>query len=360
MEKLYPLKFKAIYKEKIWGGKKLKYKFSRNIPSNKTGESWEITDNNSGISVVKNGKFAGKKINDLLKKYNKNILGSYHQNKKSFPLLIKFIDANQKLSVQVHPPDKFAKKHNKENGKTEMWYILAAEPGSKLVYGIDTKTSTEKLKKATEKGKLTPYLKEIEVKTGDFFFIPGGTVHAIEEGILLAEIQQNSDTTYRLYDWDRKDHNGKSRPLHIDKAFKVINSLQNKNINPEKWENISYENNNYKLKLLTASPYFTFEHITLKNKFTFNPASKRFYIIINLKNTINLSTDQKKYKLKPGETMLIPAALNRITIKGKGEFLRTYIHKDFKEIKSYIQKLNFSEDEIYKVPGINLFDKVNS
>ncbi|MGM0437609.1 MAG: type I phosphomannose isomerase catalytic subunit, partial [Bacillota bacterium] len=325
MPKLYPLKFETIYKEKIWGGKKLKEKFSKEIPSPKTGESWEITDNKSGVSIVKNGKLSGKTLNQLIKMYGKNLLGNNVPIRENFPLLIKFIDANRKLSVQVHPFDNFAKKLNEKNGKTEMWYVLAAEKNAKLVYGLDSEINTEKLKKATQNGKLKPYLREVKVKAGDFFFIPGGTVHAIEEGILLAEIQQNSDTTYRLYDWDRTDEDGNSRPLHIKKAFDVINSVSQKNKNPKNEKDIFYENNNYKQKFLTVSPYFAVEHISLKNNFNFKPAHKKFHIIINLRGDLSLKADNKNYKLQPGETILIPASLKSVKIEGDGEFLRTYI-----------------------------------
>ena len=356
MTKLYPLKFETIYKEKIWGGKKLKEKFSKEIPSPKTGESWEITDNQSGVSRVKNGKLRGETLNELIKKYGKNLLGNSIPKKENFPLLIKFIDANKKLSVQVHPTDDFAKKSNQKNGKTEMWYVLAAEDNAKLVYGLDSDVSTEKLKDATREGKLKPYLKEVEVKAGDFFFIPGGTVHAIEEGILLAEIQQNSDTTYRLYDWDRTDEDGNSRPLHIKKAFDVINSVNQKNKNPKNEKDIFYENNNYKQKFLTVSPYFAVEHISLKNNFNFKPAHEKFYIIINLKGDLNLKADNKNYNLQPGETTLIPASLKNVKIEGDGEFLRTYIPENLKEMKKYLKNLDIPTENISQIAGINLFN----
>ena len=352
MQKLYPLKFEAIYKEKIWGGKKLKKEFLRKIPSSKTGESWEITDNESGVSIVKNGKLSGKTLNELIKTYGKKLLGSNLPETENFPLLIKFIDANKKLSVQVHPSDEFAKN---TNGKTEMWYVLAADNNSKLVYGLDTEVSNQKLKKATINGNLSPYLKEIEVNAGDFFFIPGGTVHAIEEGILLAEIQQNSDITYRLYDWDRTDEKGNSRPLHIEKAFEVINSSNQKNRNPKTSENIIYKNSNYKQKFLTISPYFTVEHISLKKNFSFNKDFERFYIIINLNKKLKLRANNKDYTLIPGETILLPASLNNIEIKGKGEFLKSYIPKNLNEMKDYFKKLGISPNKIYKIPGTNLF-----
>ncbi len=356
MKNFYPLKFKAIYKEKIWGGNKLRKEFSRNIPSNKTGESWEITDNESGVSIVKNGEFEGESINDLINKYKKEILGEELINKKSFPLLIKFIDANKKLSVQVHPTDQYAQEISEENGKNEMWYVLSAKKKAKLIYGIDKNKDNKKLKKATINGKLNPYLKEMEVKKGDYIFIPSGTVHAIKEGVLLAEIQQNSDTTYRLYDWDRKDENGNLRDLHVDKAFEVINSVKNKNYKLQLENDLIFYNKNYTLKILTASPSFLVENITLKKEFKFNTKAKRFYIIMNLEGQLSINYNHNSIKINKGETILIPAALNKISISGKGEFLRTFIPKNKNEVYSYLKKYNFNEKQINLIPGISMFN----
>jgi len=355
MQKLYPLKFEEIYKEKIWGGKKLKENFSKKIPSNKTGESWEITDNESGVSIVKNGFLAGKTLNELIKIYGTQLIGNFIPINEKFPLLIKFIDANKRLSVQVHPADNINKNLKQKSGKTEMWYILAAEENSKLVYGLNSEVNNKKLKKATKNGNLKSYLNEIEVSAGDFFFIPGGTIHAIKGGILLAEIQQNSDTTYRIFDWNRTDENGNSRPLHIKKAFKVIKSINQKMDNPKNNKDVIYENNNYKQKFLTISPYFAVERISLKKEFNFKPASKRFYIIINLEGNKKIKADNKNYNLHPGETILIPASLKNVKIEGKGEFLRTYIPENLEEMMNYLKKLKISSNKISQIPGINFF-----
>mgnify|MGYP000105396753 CR=1 FL=1 len=355
MNKLYPFKFKAIYKEKIWGGNKLKKKFRRNIPSSKTGESWEITDNESGISIVKNGKLSGRSINELIKIYGKKLLGNITTQKNNFPLLIKFIDASQKLSVQVHPSEKNAKKSNKKNAKTEMWYVLSAKNNAKIVYGLNSNIDNKKLKRVIKNGTLNSYLNEVEVQAGDSFFIPGGTIHAIKGGILLAEIQQNSDTTYRLYDWDRHDKKGNSRTLHINKAFKTINDAGKKTRNHKFKKNIIYKNNNYQQKFLTISPYFTVEHFSLKKYFNFKPNYQRFYVIINLSGNLKISADNKIYKFQPGETILIPASINNVKITGKGEFLRTYIPEDLQEMKLYLHKLGINTDKIYEIPGVDFF-----
>ncbi|MGM0409702.1 MAG: type I phosphomannose isomerase catalytic subunit [Bacillota bacterium] len=356
MEDFYPLKFQEIYKEKIWGGKKLKEEFSRIIPSNKTGESWEITDNKSGVSIVKNGKFAGENINNLINKHKKEILGKELVDKKSFPLLVKFIDAKKKLSVQVHPTDEYAQKNSEENGKTEMWYVLSAKKGAKLIYGIDKSTNNKKLKKATINGRLNPYLKEMKVKKGDYIFIPAGTVHAIKGGILLAEIQQNSDTTYRLYDWDRKNKNGNSRNLHIDKAFEVINSVKDLNYKLQLKKDLYFSNKNYKLKILTASPYFLVEYINLKKEFNFNTKGEKFHIIINLGNELTVNSNSDSVKIKKGETILIPAALNQVSISGEGKFLRTFVPKNKNEIYNYLRSYNFNTNDINLIPGISMFN----
>ena len=189
---LYPLKFKPIYKEKIWGGNKLKTYFNRKLPTNKIGESWEVSTHKNGPSVVSNGPLTGQKLSSLLEKDSEKILGF---KAKRFPLLFKFLDVNQKLSVQVHPDDEYARKIENEPGKTEMWYVLAAEPGAKLVYGLKKRTTKNDLRRAIKNNNLKKHINEVKVNSGDIFFIPSGTVHSIKEGLLLAEIQQNSDTT---------------------------------------------------------------------------------------------------------------------------------------------------------------------
>ena len=224
---LYPFKFKPIYKEKIWGGNNLKKYLNKDIDTEKkTGESWEVSDHLNDTSVIKNGILKDRTLNEVLKEYKHDLVGLKADQKylERFPLLIKFIDANDKLSVQVHPNDEYAKKNeNGEFGKTEMWYIVHAEKGSKLILGLRQGTTKKEFKESLETEKIEECLNYISVKTGDVVFIPAGRVHAITPGLVINEIQQNSDVTYRVYDWGRVGFDGKPRDLHIEKSLEVIN-----------------------------------------------------------------------------------------------------------------------------------------
>ncbi|MFW6029589.1 MAG: type I phosphomannose isomerase catalytic subunit, partial [Halanaerobiales bacterium] len=259
--KFYPLKFIPIYKEKIWGGKNIQTFFHRTLTKNNIGESWEVAAHKNGESKISNGRYQGSGLKSLFKKYPKELLGQNFEDTDSdrFPLLVKILDANDKLSVQVHPDNQYAKKIENELGKTEMWYILDAKENAKLVYGVKDDTDKNSFAKAINEGNLENYLNEIVVSKGDVIFIPAGTVHAIEEGILLAEIQQNSDTTYRVYDWNRTDKDGQSRQLHVDKALDVINFDQD--ISNAKAKILRKQLEGYTRSFLAACPYFITEKI---------------------------------------------------------------------------------------------------
>ena len=198
---MYPIKFENLYYERIWGGNGLE-KFRDNIPEGVIGESWDIACHKNGTGKVVNGKLKGKGFDEIIKEYGHNLLGNAIDIDKDFPLLIKLITAKDKLSVQVHPDDEYAEKVENDLGKTEAWYVIDAEEGASLIVGTKD-CDKEKFKKAIEDENLEPYLNKIEVKKGDFFYVQSGLVHAICEGILIAEIQQSSDTTYRVYDYNR-------------------------------------------------------------------------------------------------------------------------------------------------------------
>ena len=206
----YPLKLKPVFKEIIWGGSKLRTDFGKVCDLDKLAESWELTVRNDGMNVIENGEYAGMTLAEYL-----------GNDAEGFPLLIKLIDACDRLSIQVHPDDAYARENEGEYGKTEMWYIVDALPGAKLVYGLKD-YDKEKFAAAAEDGTLEKYLNFVEVHKGDVFFIPSGTVHAIGAGILIAEIQQSSNVTYRVYDYNRRGADGKLRPLHVKKALDVI------------------------------------------------------------------------------------------------------------------------------------------
>ncbi|MGM0125307.1 mannose-6-phosphate isomerase, class I [Enterococcus sp. AZ194] len=212
-----PLFLKPVFQEKIWGGSRLKTVFGFDIPNDKIGEDWAISAHPHGVSIVENGEFKGQKLNDLWDTH-KELFG--HPEGPVFPLLTKILDAEDELSVQVHPDDEYGLKHEGELGKTECWYIIDAEPGAEIIYGHHAKTR-EELAEMIHEGRWDDLLRRVPVKKGDFFYVPSGTIHAIGKGILILETQQSSDTTYRVYDYDRKDDQGNTRELHIQQSIDV-------------------------------------------------------------------------------------------------------------------------------------------
>jgi mannose-6-phosphate isomerase len=227
-----PIFFTPVFKERIWGGTQLRERFGYAIPSEQTGECWAFSAHPNGQSVVRDGVFQGKTLGDLWDTH-RELFGGISGD--TFPLLTKLLDANQDLSVQVHPNDEYAMHHeNGELGKTECWYIIDCKPDAKLVYGHRAKTK-EEARAWIENGKWSEFLNVIDIKPGDFFYVPSGTIHALKEGTLVLETQQNSDTTYRLYDYDRRDSEGNLRELHIEKSLDVMTvPHQNATVHPTK------------------------------------------------------------------------------------------------------------------------------
>lgn len=212
-----PMFLKPVFQEKIWGGSRLRSVFGFDIPNDKIGEDWAISAHPHGVSVVENGEYQGQKLDELWQNH-KELFGN--PTEPVFPLLIKILDAEDELSVQVHPDDAYGMKHEGELGKTECWYIIDAEPGAEIIYGHHAKTR-EELAEMIQGGRWDDLLKKVPVKKGDFFYVPSGTIHAIGKGIMILETQQSSDTTYRVYDYDRKDANGNTRELHIQQSIDV-------------------------------------------------------------------------------------------------------------------------------------------
>jgi len=326
MEKsLYPLKFKPIYKEMIWGGSKLRDDFGKTGAKDNTGESWEISGVADSISVVENGFLSGNALDELLEIYMGDLVGDvvYEKFGLEFPVLIKFIHSKDNLSVQVHPDDEFAMEHHGGNGKTEMWYVIDAEKGASLISGFSKEVDREKFIAALNGGKLKEILNYEPVQKGDVFFIPAGRVHAIGTGIVLTEIQQTSDTTYRIYDWDHKDKDGNSRELHLDMALKVMDYKKRDDIRTI-YDRIPNSTTN-----LADCPYFTTSLIEFEH-----PVDKDFNLIDSF--VIYICTEGEllvNYKggpaveLKKGETILIPAELKEISLlpKKKSTLLEVYI-----------------------------------
>ncbi|RKS21733.1 mannose-6-phosphate isomerase [Flavobacterium endophyticum] len=317
---LYPLVFEPILKERIWGGTKLKTIFNKPITSEITGESWELSTVQGDVSRISEGEYQGKLLSELLSQFPAEILGTKIHEKfgTEFPLLFKFIDAKEDLSIQVHPNDELAKKRHNSFGKTEMWYVMQADEGARIVVGFKEKSSREDYLKNLENKTLLSILKEIPVKKGDVFFLETGTIHAIGAGIVIAEIQQTSDITYRVYDWDRVDAEGKSRELHIDLALDAIHY----DTADAKRE---YAQEANKSNPAVSCPYFTTNYLPLSGKISVSNSEDSFRVYMCMEGEFQLDYEGKAWNYKKGDTILIPAGLKDFTLEGTAVLLEIYI-----------------------------------
>ena len=344
---LYPLKFKPFFKEKIWGGDKIKKVLHRPVGNmDHCGESWEISAIEGNVSVVANGFFAeDNDLNELIEVYMGDLLGDkvYDQYGLGFPLLIKYIDATDDLSVQVHPDDQLAQERYGMNGKTEMWYVIEADKGAGLYVGFKEGVTRDQYCDAVDAGTVDQLLKFYPVKPGDLFFIPAGTVHAIGRGVLLAEIQQPSDVTYRIFDWNRVDEQGNSRKLHVDEAFDAIHfegePAQNEKNTSSDVSDIS-ENPvipagkvNYEEKFNTTSKLLRSSFFNLNEIYFENPLKKTyteidsFIIYMCIEGHVHAFTDDEQFELCTGEVMLVPASTPELNLipEGKSRLLEVYL-----------------------------------
>ncbi len=315
---MYPIKFLPVYQPKIWGGRALKEKYGRIIPSGFIGESWEISAHPKGLGVVANGPLAGLSIPELIKKYGVKFLGNRlgEDYLKKFPLLVKLLDVRDKISVQVHPDDAYAFLNEGESGKYEIWYILAAEPGAKIIYGLKPGTTPDILKTALAEGNIEAYLNRIPVKAGEVYIIPPGLVHTLQDGILVFEIEQNSETVYRLYDFNRTDLNGKRRDLHISKALEVIrfdDSLPQHPVKPAPNSR------------LINSEFFNVDYCLHRDTGDFFNDGSCFYNLTNLQGEARIEYNDTAMKWNEGESIFIPAALESFSIVGEITYLKTYL-----------------------------------
>lgn len=323
---LEPLKMRPAFKESIWGGNTLKTKYNKPITSDKTGESWEIAAHKNGQSTVAGGSLDGFTLQEAAHKLGAALLGDgvVKQYPGKFPLLVKFLDCNDKLSVQVHPDDAYAYEHeNGELGKTEMWYILDAKPGARLIYGFNRDISREELCTAIENGTLDTILNYVPVKAGDCFFIPSGTLHALLDGLLVAEIQQNSDTTYRVYDYGRVDKDGNTRKLHVDKSIEVtdMSSSVGREKVAEKSEKIC---GGIRSKLCSCK-YFDTERYVIEDKICFETNRKSFEALIVYDGAAQIIYDGGEMSVRMGESVVIPAYLGKYSIEGKCSFIKSCV-----------------------------------
>ncbi len=318
--KAYPLQFKPIFKERIWGGTKLKTYLNKAITSNITGESWEISTVENDVSIVANGIFKGKDLNELIKEYPSEILGTsvYATYGKQFPLLFKYLDAREDLSIQVHPNDELAMKRHHSFGKTEMWYVMQADRDASLIVGFKEKESPEQFLKNVHDKTLLNILDTKKVHVGDVFFLNTGTIHAIGAGNVIAEIQQTSDITYRIYDFDRVDANGNQRELHLDLALEAINyDTVEAQKTYAKVDNVSNE--------MVRCNYFTTNMIPLNGTITINKTIDSFTVYMCVEGDFHLIDNDDTYTYSKGDTVLIPASLTDFQLNGKATLLEIYI-----------------------------------
>ncbi len=316
---LYPLKFHPILKEKLWGGNKLKTILNKPTANKNIGESWEISTVNNEISSVANGEFTGKSLTELIRQFKGELLGEkvYQEFGNQFPLLIKFIDAKEDLSVQLHPNDALAKKRHDSFGKTEMWYVAQADKNAKLIIGFNKDTSKEEYEDFLTKGKITELLNFEDISKGDSYFINAGRIHAIGGGALIAEIQQTSDITYRVYDWDRKDEDGNSRELHTDLAIDALDFKGDKDFK------LPYDKKPNQVNEIISIPYFTTNFIEVNNACERNYNTiDSFKVIMCVEGKGTISVEDNSLHISLGETILIPAKINSISIKNNTKALK--------------------------------------
>lgn len=302
--KLYPLKFHPIVKDKIWGGTLLNDYLPEDLKVDKPGEIWSISGVKDNVSIVENGALAGKSLKELIHNYKEQLLGKEVWEKfgNEFPLLIKFIDTASPLSVQVHPNDEQAKKAHQSFGKTEMWYIMQASQFSELIIGFKPEVDLEKFRRHLDKNILEKLLNYVNIQKGDAFYIPAGRVHAIGSEITLAEIQQTSDITYRIYDYNRSDGDGKKRDLHVEEAEKVMD------LEPVEQVKLRYKLEENKFSSLAESPYFSTRIYRRTNELKISDNTEmRTYICTEGKATFK--TNEDSVELSAFQSLLMPAEI---------------------------------------------------
>lgn len=308
---LYPLTFKTIFKDKLWGGQKIKTVLGKDfgeLPN--CGETWEISGVKGNVSVVDTGELAGRSLRDLIAEYKGRLVGNrvYEKFGDEFPLLVKFIDANDDLSIQVHPDDKLAKQRHDSFGKTEMWYIMQSDPGSTLITGFNQEVTRELYQKTFNEGKLTDILNREEAEAGDVFFLPAGRVHTIGKGLLLAEIQQTSDVTYRIYDFDRKDAEGNTRELHVEAA---LDAIDYKFYDEYK---TNYSPVGDELVDVVSCEYFDTRKMALTTPMSRDYSEvDSFVIVVVVEGAGSMETEAGSIDVKAGQALLIPAELKGVT-----------------------------------------------
>ena len=320
---LYPLKFTPISKYKIWGGNKLNTELDKGFEIENCGESWEISDVKGDETLVAEGDLKGYNLRQLIEKYKGDFLGKlvYEKFGTDFPLLIKFIDAKTPLSIQVHPSDEMAKKRHQSFGKNEMWYVMQADESAELIIGFDEKLDENTYNNHLKANTILDVMHHETVKKGDTFYIPTGRVHAIGAGVLLAEIQQTSDVTYRIYDYDRVDQKtGEKRELHNDLAIDAIDFEVHSNYKTDYKQAVNTSNK------LVHSPYFKTNYLNIKGSLSKDYTNlDSFVIYMCVSGSLALKTNNEHYTLQKGETILLPASISKVSLDTEeAEILEIY------------------------------------
>jgi mannose-6-phosphate isomerase len=325
---LYPLLFEPVLKKYVWGGRSLETLYGRDLPDGIVAESWEIAAHRDGATLVENGRLAGRTLIELQAMYGLALIGrnsQWAQDRSRFPLLVKLLDAQQRLSVQVHPHDSYPPLQEKDElGKSEMWVVLHAQPGAQLILGVSNGTRPDEFRKAIDSDKLAPHLHHLNVATGDFVCVPSGSIHAILGGIVIAEIQQNSNETYRVYDWGRINED---RPLHIDQAMDVINFELIEPSIPT--ASILSSSEGVLVEGLCQNEYFSVERVKMATGSTFDGflSGDTFEIWGILEGTSRILNDVADVKLDAIRFCLLPASIGKFSVEAEEEsiLLRTYV-----------------------------------
>lgn len=312
-----PVKLSPAFKDYLWGGTRLKSEFHKVCDLCRVAESWELSAHRDGQSTVSSGIYAGLPLTEYLHEIGKEALGANCEKYDYFPLLIKLIDAKGDLSVQVHPSDDYALSHEGEYGKTEMWYILDCDEGASLYYGFSRDVTRDEYVNAINEGRLTEILNRVPVKRGDVFFIPAGTVHAIGAGILICEIQQNSNTTYRVYDYNRRDAQGNLRPLHIEKALEVSNLQCSSALQPT---------SDGADVLLASCSYFDVRRLRFEGQGNISVDEKSFVSLMVTDGHGTLSYHGGKIEFTKGDSLFIPAQDAAFTVDGHCEIILSKVN----------------------------------
>ena len=306
------IKLKPAYKDYLWGGRRLIDEYGKDFDGDILAESWELSCHSDGPSLIANGEDVGLSLADYITREGQSILGKNCDQFSDFPILIKLIDAKQKLSIQVHPDDDYARAHEGQNGKTEVWYIVSCEEDAYLYYGVKETISKEELAQRIADDTVTDILNKVPVKVGDVFFIEAGTIHAIGKDIVIAEVQQNSNVTYRVYDFGRVGVDGKPRELHVEKAVEVST------LTPATRQEFGGNH-------IAQCKYFTVDKLEVKGEAVGQAPKDSFLSILVLDGQGMISVGDEQEQFQKGDSFFLPAGVGDYCIKGDGEFLLSYV-----------------------------------